>query len=420
MRPLFPPKATTTQDRNFHLFVMDILWFGIALASTMRFLSAYAIRLGANTEQINLLTALPSLVLALSMGLSIAWVKAMPNTVMATFWPGLGFRFLFLFPALTPFLPSEWQLTWLIATASIIPIPQALATVSFLGMFRQSVKPERMGPLLSTRSFWLHIMLGGAVLAYGYWLDMIPFPLNYQIMFLFSFVFALVSIENLIWIRTEPALEIAPTAQRAANPWADRNFWVVIVVCSSMCMAYNVVQPITNEHLMRGLQANETFLARFGLLELAAAAAMSPLVLRLRLHERLGNRRVMALGMFGLAAAALLLAKAPALEWTYLAAALTGASWALVSLLTMYQFFNEHAPADADLPYAVAYQQVVAFGMFLGPMLGNLLVHNGINLVNLLLAGAAVRLLVSLCAALWQGDTVATPPKPQRAPAVGD
>ncbi len=110
---------------------MDIAWFGLAAAATSRFLSVYAIRLGATPADLGWISSLPALILLGSASASAWWRRRYGDAVRAMFWPGLLMRFLFLLPALAPFLPVRWQPLWLILSVAIPAIPQGVANVAF-------------------------------------------------------------------------------------------------------------------------------------------------------------------------------------------------------------------------------------------------------------------------------------------------
>ena len=46
---MFYRQLNTTERTNFNHWVIDIAWFGLAFAATNRFLSVFAIRLGASS-----------------------------------------------------------------------------------------------------------------------------------------------------------------------------------------------------------------------------------------------------------------------------------------------------------------------------------------------------------------------------------
>src|SRR4051812_11465638 len=189
------------EQANYQHLVMDVVWFGLALAATSRFLSVYAIRLGANDLQIGLLASIPALLLAFSSSLGAWWRSHHESSVKALFWPGIFFRMIFLLPFFAPFFPREWQPVWLIASASLPALVQGIAAVNFVVMIRESVNDRLITPLMSRRSLTVNVCVGVAALLFGVWLEKAPFPLNYQVMFLVAFALALGSQWHLCGIK---------------------------------------------------------------------------------------------------------------------------------------------------------------------------------------------------------------------------
>lgn len=180
------PHRTVEQANYYHL-VMDIAWFGLALPATTRFLSVYAIHLGADVTVLTWLASLPAFILLFAASLGNWWMRRHSSSASAVFWPALGFRLAFLLPALTPFLPANFQSIWLILSLALPALPQGLASVAFLVMFREAVDDKQVPPLLSRRSLALNMAVGLSGLALGAWLERAPFPFNYQAMFLLAF-----------------------------------------------------------------------------------------------------------------------------------------------------------------------------------------------------------------------------------------
>jgi hypothetical protein len=59
--PWYAPDDTV-ESRNIRSLYAETAWFGILSGLTATFVSVFALRLGASTEQVGLLTALPALV----------------------------------------------------------------------------------------------------------------------------------------------------------------------------------------------------------------------------------------------------------------------------------------------------------------------------------------------------------------------
>lgn len=406
--------SPTVEQDNFRRLVIEVAWFGLGLSATARFLPVFAIRLGASEDMLGWLAALPAFLLAVSTGLGSWWLSRHPNSTRALFLPSLGFRFIFLLPAFAPLFPPEWQLPWLLASASLPALVQGISSVVFVVMFRQSVSDERMTALLSYRALALNITLALSGLAFGVWLEIAPFPLNYQVMYLFAFVMALVSAWNLIGVRVPAKAPIVYKPK--VSPWRSPGFQQVIVVGLATHIAFTMIVPSMNLRLVNELGAGEGFIALYGLAELVAGAVAS--ILGLRIMKRLGNQNMIALAMGGTALAAVIIALAPSLYVTLLAAAMSGASWALAAMIGLFRFYSERT-APEDMPvYSMAYHQVLGMAMFIGPLLGTLLANTGISLVMVVLAGAALRVVAGVI--IWQYTAHHPQRRPVATPAMGD
>lgn len=391
---------TNVERANFYHLVADIAWFGLALAATSRFLTIFAIRLGATPMDLGLLTALPGLVLLLSTGLSGWWQRRFTSAMRALLLPSFGFRLVFLLPAFAPFFPPQWQVIWLILAAALPAIPQGIAGAIFLSIMRESVSDRLWNRLNSQRTLALNVGLAVAAVAFGLLLDALPFPLNYQVMFVLAFLFTLISMVHVLRVRIlfpSPAAPaaIAPPTPQAQTPgiWRLPSFQTSAFVTMVAHLAFFSIVAVVPLMLVRRLGADESFMAWFGLVELMAGAVVCGFIDRV--IARIGARPVIALSMGATALAAVIFVVAPSLPLTLFGAALSGAAWSAASIGVL-GFFFERIPAEHLLKGTTAYQQVVALGLFAGPMLGSMLAEGGMNLSVVILFGAGLRLAASV------------------------
>jgi MFS family permease len=387
--------ASSQEQSNFHHLVVEIAWFGIAFPATSRFLQIYAIRLGADAELLAWMAALPALILLISASLGERWLRRYRDSTRATLLPGLGFRLSFLLPALTPFVPASFQSWWLLLSIALPAIPQGVASVTFLVMFREGVSQKLIEPLLSKRMMAINGALAASGLAMGLWLEKTPFPLNYQVMFIFAFAAALISHWHVCKVRVIPELAVRSMTshQASVNPWRSQAFQVVAFVIVLSFASFTVNLPFVNLHLTRNLGASEGFMGLYALVELVAAAGMGALTHQV--VQRTGNRLMIALMMIGTALSTLIVATAAHLPLTLLAAGLGGAAWTGVNI-GIFAFFSETTPAEHKAPFTTAYNQVIFLSMFVGPLIGRALQYGGSSLVALLVTGAFLRLIAGV------------------------
>jgi MFS family permease len=380
--------STSVEQSNYRHLVLDIAWFAVALAATSRFLSIYAIHLGATAAQLGWISSLPPLIMLVTSSFGGWWQRRHSNAIESLFLPGLAFRFMFLLPAFAPLLSPELQPWWLVLAVALPAIPQGIAGVAFWNVMREAVTDNRMGPLLNQRSLAFSVTLAVGALVFGLWLEKAAFPFNYQIMFLLAFLFALGSLRHCLKIRVvAPAVQPAPVQQ--VNPWHAPAFRQVALVAAAMYIGFTSILAITPLHLVSSLKASEGFMAVFGLVELSAGAAVA--LLTPRLIDRFGLRGMIAIAMMGTAVAAVIFALAASLPITLLGAALSGACWTAAAMVGLNAYFSQNSPAAQMTPFSTAYQQVLGFSAFVGPLIGSSLASSSVSLVAVLMLGAALR-----------------------------
>jgi MFS family permease len=150
-------------------------------------------------------------------------------------------------------------------------------------------------------------------------------------------------------------------------------------------------------------------MALFGLMELIAGATAAMLVDKI--VSRFGNNNTMALAIAATGISSLLMAVAPHLSLTLVAAFLSGAGWTLTGI-TLFGYFTEQTrgvPPEEMTRYSGAYYQTIAVSVFIGPLLGSTLANAGVSLVPLLIAGAALRFIAGMLARRKVVERVALP-----------
>ena len=384
----------TVEQSNYRHLVLDIAWFAIALAATSRFLSIYAIHLGATAVELGWISAAPPLIVLITSSFGGWWSRRNPNPIKALFLPGLGFRFVFLLPAFAPLLPRELQPWWLVLAVALPAIPQGVANVAFWSVLRESVTENHIAPLFNKRSLAFNIALAIGAAAFGLWLEKATFPFNYQIMFLLAFLFALGSLHHCLKLRVATDVTKPVAALPRVSAWRSPAFRQVALVAAVMHIGFTSILAITPLHLVNNLHASEGFLALFGLVELSAGAAVA--LLTPRLIHRFGVRGMIAVAMMGTAVAALIFALAPSLPVTLVGAAISGACWTAAAMVGLNAYFSQNSPADQMTPFSTAYQQVIGFSAFVGPLIGSSLASGHVNLAVVLMIGAALRVAAGL------------------------
>ncbi len=383
---------SSSEQRNFHHLVQNTFWFGLATPATARFLSVYAIHVGATPFQLGLIAALPGFAAVVAAALAQRWIRRHRTTLDAVRWPSFAMRTIFLLLAFTPFLPTDWQPIWIIIAVVLPALAEGISSVAFMVTMREAVSEKMLTSLLSRRQLAMNLTLGFGTLAFGFWLENVPFPFNYQAMFIVGFGFAVVSWWHTMQVKVPPA-EHTTATQSTSRIWQTPGFITVVLITVTTHIAYFSIAPVITLRLVNELGASEQFMAYFGLAELAAAALMA--CFTSRIVARIGNRALITSSMLVTGLSALVFAIAPSLPLTLLAAALGGAAWTATNV-ALFGFFAEKTPLKGSPRYTTVYIQIVYVGMFIGPMIGSSMADIGMKLVTVLMCGALLRLIVGL------------------------
>ncbi|MFO7323455.1 MAG: MFS transporter [Chloroflexota bacterium] len=384
------------ERNNFNHLVMESIWFGIAVVTTSQFLSVFAIRLGATPLQLGLLESIPAVVLMLSTWAGDWWRQRSSDTVQAILLPSLGRRFTFLLLIFTPFLPQPLQVPWLIFSVTLPAIPQSIVAVINPVMWREAVGDGHLTDLVSRRSIAQNVATSVSGLAFGFWLEQAAFPQSYQIMYAVAFVLVLMSLWHISRVQTALPEKVidhpaADPHRSAVSPWRTRGFQHVAIAALISYIAHYSLRAIIPLRLVEEMGAGESFMALYSLVRLVTSVGVA--LLTSHLVKRFGNREMLALSIFMMAAEALILSQSQSLYLTLPAAALGGASWTIVSI-SLYGYLTQHTAAETRS--TAAYSQTTYFAMIAGPMIGSALANAGIPLVTVLLLGAGFRFISSI------------------------
>ena len=169
---------------NERVIYTEVIFQAIASAGAMSFIAIFLIRLGAPNWLVGLYSSLPALVMMLAVLPMGAFVQRQRSLVRAICGARLIFRSFVASFALLPFLPAAISPFVLVAARCVMNIPGAVLNVANTTMWGQVTAPRRRPRMLSTRMA-VQGTIGAIIgLLAGQWLDRVPFPLNYQILFL--------------------------------------------------------------------------------------------------------------------------------------------------------------------------------------------------------------------------------------------
>lgn len=422
IRALSTPPATL-YERNARNVMIDGMGVGL-VSGVATFLSVFLTRLGASNVQVGLLTAMPAVtgaLLALPLGQFIgrqrnivAWYARSRLWVLSSY----------ALTGLAPFLFDHAAVIAIILIWAVATVPQTLVNICFTLVMSAVAGPDKRMELMSRRWTTLGISSALSVALAGWTLDLMRFPLNYQVVFLCSFVGGLISYRFSTSIELPPQ---APPPSEAAPWWASLTRMRRLLGTSGAFNRFLVSQfvfrcgmamaiPLFPLYWVRVVQASD---AAIGLINMVQSGVLLVAYsLWIVVARRRGAGLVLTLCALGLAAYPL-------------ATALTGNVWLLVLYaavagvfvagtdLVIFDVVAATAPAAARGAAIGLYHTTNYLATFGAPLVGTTLAgHLGIG--TMLMVAAGLRLLGGALFLLWRVGAAdsATPipaPRPARA-----
>ncbi len=403
----FPPTLSPRLKTNFIYLFWDIGVWGLYMGATASFLTIYASRCGATSEQIGLLTALPALV-ALLLSLPFGrWLKRFPAQ-RATVWSAFTSRVLFIGYAFLPWLlPINHQFEGILAISLIITIPTAVINISYTQFFMESVPSEWRGAVVGTRNAIGSIISFIVTILCGQILTRLPFPANYQVVFVIGFIGGILTVYQIYHVRPvtdpSPLIALSPARPAEATRWLPRpdgqgrKYIRVIGLLFLFTLTNNMFAPLIPNLLVNHLKLSDGVIS--------AGTATSTLVVLVvslfiaRFTRRAGNRPATAYGAGLLAFQAVALAVAQN-AFLYLVSAVIGGIATGILNAAQYNYHLDNVP-DTERPSWLSVNQVLGnAAILLGALLGPLLAR-GIGTPNALIAFGGLRLLVGFILFKW-------------------
>lgn len=406
-REIFKPRATT-ESQNAYCLYQDIAWYGILFGATQAFLPVYVIRLGGSDMHVGLITALPALILMIfSMPGSQLVERRNPLTMLII--TAIIQRSGYLVIALVPFFFATNSAVAVVVLVGLLTIPLAIAAIAFTAMFARAVKPEHRAHVVSIRSVWLGVTMTAMTLIGGRFLDLVVFPLNFQILFAFACAASMVSAYYLTRIR----LPDAPTPQQhihvsaralLAMIIADRAFMRYTITLFIFHWGLFFAVPLFSIYWVRNLGASDGWIGVINMVMNATTIIAFPFWGHFAMRR--GNRPVLVWTTAGLALIPILTAFIPSVEWTLPVFMLGG----IVSSGFNLVFFNgllESIPEQNRATFIGVFNTLINVTIFISPLLSTSLTAL-FNIQVLLIVGGVLRLGGALL--IWQTRVLAKIP----------
>lgn len=359
--------------RNARLLCWEVAWFALA-NGLLAFNGAYLLRLGGTDTLVGLLVSLPPLVMALAALPVGSFVENPRRTDWTWRWALVsraGLALVAVLPLLKLGAPAIWTTVMLVA----LTLPAAPLNVSFHAMFMKAVPEERRASVVSSRN--MLVGAGTALATYlgGRWLDEVPFPMNYQVLYL---VAAATLVSSWVLLRQVHVPDIAPGVPGAAGPGPKgAASWLEALKTPGFgrMMAYTflfetgawLAAPLYLLVFVKQLGATDGWLGLNG--AAGNIAVLAGFYLAKPLQERWGSGKILLVFALPCALYPLILGLAPVLHLALLLAVFNGLVSAIFGLShysVLLTLWSGKRPEKA----IALYLTVTQFGAFLWPLVG--------------------------------------------------
>lgn len=386
----------TQEDRNARQLYLNTAAIGVAVGGIMSFLPVYMARLGADSTVMGLLTALPALVATLSFIPAAMIAERRPDQVRLVVEAALITRLAFLLCALVPwFLPERSQSMVLVAIWSARMVFDSIANTAWTGVMTQAVSPRRRAVINGQRWALLSVVSAVSSAFFGWMLDMVPQPLNYQLVFLISFVVAL--LDPLAFARVRvPLMEIKPQSQARGlgtriseffGPVLHEKMFLVFLAATILYrVALNAPAPLFTLFWVNDLHAPDTLIGLRG--TVGYAALVVGYLFWGRSANKIGHRMVLTLAALGLATYPIVTALSPSAAWLFPAAAIWGLTAAGIDV-GLFDMMLGCIPKQRQPLFAAVWSIVANAAVFVGPLLGASLAEHSSVYLALIVCGVA-------------------------------
>lgn len=396
-------------EQNIRLNVYHGIIANIALNMVNPFVGIFAVRLGATNYQIGLVSSAPALVGLLSM---IPGGKFIDSRIDRKRWCAifmLMHRLFYLLLAAIPFFTPDKRAGVLVLTLALMNLPGSIANVSWQGFISRVVPHKRRASAFAKRSLAMNVAGTVAVLISGRVLDILTYPMGYQLVFAAAFAFALTEIWVFKHLQELPdaaegalAVEISVPAFLSGLPRAiiddlreivTRPRFVRFVLTSIFFyFAWQVAWPLFTLYQVRELGATNLWVSILNLSN--TGGSLVGYGFWSKHMERNGSLKTLFISTLGIFIVPVVYAFSRSLYTIAFFNILTGAIFSGV-MLSLFNSLLDMTPDERKTTYIAYYNTAITASTIFAPMAGVALL-NFMNYRWAFLTTGALRLAGSL------------------------
>ncbi|HEY8743002.1 MAG TPA: MFS transporter [Chloroflexota bacterium] len=388
---LWPRRTTNVERDNILLLYHDVLWSSLLTGVISTFLAVFLLRLGGSAFQVGLLVSLPALGGAFLSLRAARFVNRHRRDLRIIIIPSLLFRLGYPLLAVVPLLPVAIRTWSYVAIIGISSLPTIISNVAITSQIGDLVRVDRRASVLSVRNMLSGVGATLAALIGGWLLSLLPFPGNYQFVFVGAFLLSLLGLyhrNRLILPKGDdtnaPVQATVPALTVLRRP-VFRRFCLGLAVYLTGLYLPTALFSI---YLVRTLHASDRAVGIVGTVAGLAATLAYPIWGRLLGRGRL--RRILPLAVAGWGLFPAFVALAPSVV-TYALAAMYGNLFGAGVSTAVTQALIEMGPPHERPTRVAIYNTLAGVAAVSLPLLGTLL-YTVIGIHKVLLLAALLRL----------------------------
>ncbi len=393
-----PDGATPKQKKNFLNVQVDGVGVGFA-TSASPFLPVFLTRLGATNAQVGLLTAMPGLT-GLLLAIFIGRFLQSRRQIVPWFSAGrlLVISSYAMTGVITFLVPPDMAVYAVLAIWALATLPQVVVNVSFSVVMNAVAGPEHRYELMSRRWTILGLTSAVTVAVVGQVLEVIAFPVNYQLVFiglslggLVSYYFSShIELPDAEPVPTIPGLSWRQRLQGYSELIGNERPFVSFMTKRFVYMSGVALgAPLFPLYFVRQLNATDAWIGVLNTVQ--TAILLLGYALWTRVSKSHGSRIVLLWTVFGIALYPALTAMTDRMDVVVVYAGLAGIFQAGLDLVFFDELMKTVPPAYSATFVSLA-QSLQNMATVASPLLGAWLADQ-IGLSGALLVSAGLRMV---------------------------
>lgn len=375
------------------------------------FTGIFAINLGASNTQIALLSSLPALMSLVSMIPGALFLRRFSQKKRITAGLFLGNRVFMLFVALVPLFSRDARAAWLVVLIGLMNLPGAVANIAWQSLMGDMFLPSERGDVFARRNQWSTLVGFAPTILAGWLLDIIRFPIGYQIMFAGAFILALAEVAVFMRLHEDGLPAVPDESPMAALPARRRIAAELDTILSShLYLRYNLCSflfhfgwqmgwPLFTIYQVKYLGANNTWTAWFSVT--SGIASFATYRWWGRYADRVGNMRGLVFATLGMAINPVFYAVSNKL-WMIALFNLSMGFFVAGTVLLLFNSLLEVAPRAHRTRFIAYNNTLIQLSASTAPFIGNLF-NDWLGIKGALLVTAGMRMVGTIAFALMVG-----------------